>query len=233
MAANWPDAKLLTPTVFGVIAATVTLHGLSVRPLARRLGLAAREGNGILLVGASRWSTDLGLALTKAGCDVILSDNRYRRVSQARQQGLQTHYGNLLHEEVDLELPLERISWVFAASDLDSNNALICLHYRSTLGREHTLQLARAEQESGADASTPLEGRNPWGSQTTYDAITRRWWQGARFKVTKLSTEYSLENLRQDNPEGLQLFAVHEERLRPITDETQELPVGAKVVTLV
>ena len=40
IAANIPDAELLVPITFLVIAATVVIYGLTARPLALRLGVA-------------------------------------------------------------------------------------------------------------------------------------------------------------------------------------------------
>ena len=52
-AAGYPDARLVLPLVFAVIASTVLLHGLSLAPLARWLGLASGGRGGLLIVGAS------------------------------------------------------------------------------------------------------------------------------------------------------------------------------------
>ena len=51
--AGYPDARLVLPLVFAVIASTVVLHGLSLAPIARRLGLASGGRSGLLIVGAS------------------------------------------------------------------------------------------------------------------------------------------------------------------------------------
>ena len=115
-----------------------------LRPLARHLGLAASEGKGILIVGASLWGLSLAQALARAGADVVLADTRYRRVSRARMEGLEVHHGDVLAEEAAMELPMERVSWVLSAADDDAYNALVCLRFGSELGREHTLQLTPA-----------------------------------------------------------------------------------------
>ncbi|PIE21935.1 MAG: sodium:proton exchanger [Planctomycetota bacterium] len=230
------DAELLVPIVFGVIASTVLLHGLTIRPLARKLGLASHASNGILLVGASHWGIALGQALAKAGAFVILADTRFRRVSKARMEGLEVYYGDALAEDIALELPMERIAWIFAATDDDSYNSLVSLRYASDLGRQHALQLAAAERppterptgEKGAKEQPSIKGTVPWDGPLSWSEITRRYWKGASFKVTTLSEDYPWEQFREDQPEAFALFILVNGALEPVSSEKQ--PANGKLV---
>ena len=84
--AGYGGADLVMPAVFGLIAATMLLHGFSLGPLARRLGLHLGEGDGILIVGASRWATDFATALHKAGVQVTLADTYPGALREARRR---------------------------------------------------------------------------------------------------------------------------------------------------
>jgi len=225
------DGDLLMPIVFGVIIATVVLHGLTIRPLARKLGLAAKEGNGILVVGASRWAVALAHALQKAGAYAVLADNRYRRVSRARMEGLGVHYGDVLHEDLSMELPMERVSWVLAATDEDPYNSLVCMHFVHELGRERTVQTTPVQGEGGRDSPGRILGKTPWGSDGSHDAITRRFWEGAVFKVTSTSPEFTLADLKAKNPDALYMFFVYQNRIGVLDDQAAP-PPGAKIVSL-
>ncbi|MEE9126042.1 MAG: sodium:proton antiporter [Planctomycetota bacterium] len=225
-------APELMPIVFGVILATVVLHGLSIRPLARALGLAARAGTGILIVGASLWGVSLAQALAKAGASVVLADTRFRRVSRARMEGLEVHHGDVLAEEAAMELPMEQVSWVLAAADDDSYNALVCLRFAPELGREVVLQLTPGVQEKkGEEVKSHMKGRNPWGDEASYRNITSRFWRGASFKTTQITEEFTWENLRENAPEGMFMFYLHQGRLQILVPEA-EPPTGSKVIYL-
>jgi len=66
--AGYAGGELIQPTVFAVIVATVILHGFSLRPLARKLGLsAAAETQRLAVVGASAWASDRVVSLHRAG----------------------------------------------------------------------------------------------------------------------------------------------------------------------
>lgn len=227
-AAGFEDGPLLVPLVFGVILSTVLLHGLSIRPLARRLGLAAKEGNGILIVGASTWVIALAQALVRAGAHVVIADTRYRHVSKARQEGIEVHFGDVMSEEATMELPMERVSWVFGATEDESYNALTCLRFARELGREAVIQLTPATLD-GAKAG--MSGRAPWGEAGTFRAITSRFWKGNAFKVTHLSDEFTFEAFREKNADAVPLFYVLDERLRLATDDS-EPPAGSQLVYL-
>ena len=228
---GFEDAHLLVPIVFGVIVSTVVLHGLSIRPLAQRLGLAAVEGNGILIVGASTWGVSLAQALAKAGAYVVLADTRYRSVSEARVEGLEVHYGDVLEEDAMMELPMERVSWVLTATDDDAYNSLVSVHFVPDLGRERVLQLTPAATESGKEVRHRMLGKSPWGEAANHEEITRHFWKGASFKVTSISEAFGWEELVENNPTAKFLFYLHQDKLKVIEEGTTP-PQGAKVIYL-
>ena len=232
VAAGYPDAQLLEPIVFGVIITTVVLHGLTISPLARKLGLATGEGNGILIVGASLWGNSMAQALTKAGGFVVLADTRYRKVSQARIEGLEVHHGDVRSEDLLMELPMERIRLVLAATEDDAYNSLVMADLQRDLGRQSVFSLT-PQSASAADSRPHLTGNHPWGEGATYRSITRRFWIGQTFRVTTLTEEFNWEKLTTSNPDALFLFQIADNKLRAIPhDSDPKLKSGARIVYL-
>ena len=68
------DGALLAPLAFAVVAATVVLHGFSIGPLARALGLTSTRPPGVLIVGASRWTTTLNKTLANKNIPILITD---------------------------------------------------------------------------------------------------------------------------------------------------------------
>lgn len=228
---GYEDARLLVPIVFGVIVATVLLQGFTIQRLARRLDLGARPGTGILIVGASNWALALAEALAKAGAFVALADTRYHRVSRARRRGFLSYYGDVLSDEAQYELPLERISWVLAATDDDSYNALVCLDFARELGRSAVLQLTPERGEAGREGEHRTLGRTPWGEAGSYRALAGAYWVREQFKVTKLTDEFTLQDLFRRNPNATLLFRVQDGAVSPIDADNQP-GTGSQVVFL-
>ena len=89
-------AEQITPLAFAMVFVTVVMHGFTIGPLARRLGLARKEKPGVLLVGVNPWSIDLARTLSGAGIEPILADTNWRRLRPAREAGLNTFFGEVL-----------------------------------------------------------------------------------------------------------------------------------------
>ena len=82
------DGHRVVPLAFALVATTVVLHGFTLAPLARALGLAGAEAPGLLLVGGSRFTTALGKAVRGADVSVLVTDRNYAKLRSAREAGL-------------------------------------------------------------------------------------------------------------------------------------------------
>ncbi|MEM0969160.1 MAG: sodium:proton antiporter, partial [Verrucomicrobiota bacterium] len=67
-------AQQLVPLTFSVIVGTVTFYGLTAGPVARRLGLASRNPQGVLFAGTPRWAIEAGKLLKEEGFQVLYVD---------------------------------------------------------------------------------------------------------------------------------------------------------------
>jgi NhaP-type Na+/H+ or K+/H+ antiporter len=224
--AGYADARLILPVLFGVIVTTVLLHGLTIRPLARRLDLAGHPGGGLLIVGVSVWSIALARTLRDAGVDVLLTDSDYRATVRARMQGVEAFHGDVLNEDDLDELPSERVSWSLAASPDDHYNALACLSLRNMIGPDHTLQLTPAKD---GEAAPHLVGRALWDDRGTFESLSARFWSGRTFRGTQLTETFGPDAFREQHPEAIVLFAVGTKGLVAVSDD-DEASAGTRVV---
>ncbi|MCH2459379.1 MAG: sodium:proton antiporter, partial [Henriciella sp.] len=128
-------ADQIVPLAFAMVFTTVVLHGFTIGPLARKLGLARSEKPGVLLVGANSWSVEFAKALKSVKIDVIVADSNYRRLRPAREAGLDTFLGEVLSEDAEIRLDHSRFDTVVALSTNDSHNALVCSQFAPEVGR--------------------------------------------------------------------------------------------------
>ncbi len=140
-AAGYPDAAKLLPLVFLVIMVTVLAHGFSIGAVARWLGLAAKDDNGMLIVGASTFTIALAVTLKKLGQDVMLVDGAYPRLKEARMQGVDVYYGEILSEHAEHHLEAQHLNHLLAATDNDFYNALVCKAKGKRFGHHRSFQL--------------------------------------------------------------------------------------------
>ncbi len=210
LAASLASAEKMIPLAFAMVFATVVLHGFTITPLAKALGLASTERPGILISGASPWSAALAQALQEAEAPVLVADASWRRLRPARQAGVPTYYGELLSEVTEHHLDLNRFGALLAVAGNEAHNALVCTDLAPELGRASIYQLnARGKDEDDKRAlSYTLQGMTLLHSAAPLDDLLRRHFAGWTFQQTKISEEYGPEDYAGDMAEGAEIVAI-------------------------
>lgn len=216
--AGYEDARLLLPIVFAIIVLTVVLHGITLGPLARGLGLASTGGGGLLIVGISSWSLELARTLQEKGIHTVVVDSHFRAIARARVRGAEAVYGDVLSSDTLDDLPFEELTWVLAAGADHDYNDLVGIALSRTFGREHVFTVTPAEDEERAEH---LSANAPWGELGTYASLSARHWSKRPFKTTLLTDAFSVEAFREKQPEAIVLFAIRDGQLRLVGDADQ------------
>lgn len=192
-AERFPEAARLVPVIFLVILMTVAVYGLTAAPVARWLGLSRGVSQGVLFVGAHAWARQLALALQGADVEVLLVDTNYGEVQAARIAGLPAHYGSVVAEDLMHVSAMDGIGQLLALTHNDHVNALACLQFGPSLGRDRVFQLA-GEDGGASDPSLPahLRGRPLFDTELGYWDLEARFRAGATVKRTRLSEEFTL-----------------------------------------
>ena len=178
---GYPDAKLVLPLIFAVIACTVVLHGLSLAPIARRLGLASGGRGGLLIVGASAWAVGLGEVLRNAGMPVLVVDRSTSALKAARLVGLQTLRMEVLSTIGEEIIDLREFDHLVATTPDDAYNALVCTRFAAELGRERVFQIAPEESSGRHATSREWRGKIVLGEDMTHERLAVLMQSGATF----------------------------------------------------
>jgi NhaP-type Na+/H+ or K+/H+ antiporter len=166
-------ADEVVPLTFAVIVATVVIYGLGMGPLARRLGLAARHQEGVLIIGAGPVERAVADALADSGVAVVLATTNRQDHYEARMAGRRAYYGNVLARDVDLDLDLAGIGRLLALTPNDEVNTLACSRFAATFGGAETYQLAPRQTSAGIDSNpaTDFGGRILFGTEWDYATL--------------------------------------------------------------
>ena len=81
---GFEDAALIAPLAFVLVAVTVVLHGFTLAPFARFLGLTGADTPGVILIGGSPWTTAFAEAIKKADVPVLMTDPNFGNLRAAR-----------------------------------------------------------------------------------------------------------------------------------------------------
>lgn len=203
------DAAILTPLAFTMVFATVIVHGFSIAPLAKALGLSRANGpQGLLLVGANPWSVALAQELRDADIPLILADPSWSSLREARLAGIRVFHGEVLSETAEEKLDHAQIDWLLAASANDAYNALVCVEFAPELSRHRVYQLS-GQEKNQSDSNTiafTARGRIAINPGRTYGSLRRDFWHGWTFRKTTLSADYPLERFMADLPQNADLI---------------------------
>lgn len=232
------QAQLLAPVTFLVILGTVACYGLAAAPIARVLGLADANPQGVLLAGADPWVRDLGVAIKSCGCPVVLVDTNFRNVSEARMAGLTADCASILSEHVQEELDLSGIGRLVALTPNDEVNAMATRELAHLFGRANVYQLAPRNLDSSRRQSVParLRGRLVFDRAVNRDQLAQRLAAGAKIKKTSLTDKFSWSDYRAKYGEASAVLFVVDPagRLSVCSDETEpKAPPGATLIALV
>jgi NhaP-type Na+/H+ or K+/H+ antiporter len=226
----------LVPATFLVIFGTVVIYGLTAAPVARRLGLATANPQGVLIAGADAVARAIATALSSAGIHVLLVDTNRWNIHAARMENLPSRHDNILSEHALGTLDLGNIGRFFGLTSNDEVNSLSAMHLAPEFGRAAVYQLTPQQRTTGGD-KTPahLRARFLFSPRLTHSELAERLERGARIKATKLTEEFTFEQFQQQyGSAAIPLFLLDGGRLTVLTTQDQASPrPGQSVLALV
>ncbi|WP_372801204.1 cation:proton antiporter [Paracoccus seriniphilus] len=213
------DGALIAPLAFVLVLVTVVLHGFTLAPLARRMGLTSGDRPGLLIVGGSLFATGLAKALEKADVNVLITDTNRDHLRTARAVGVQTFYGDILGDAAEHNVEFIAYGAILAASDNDAYNTLVATDLAPEFGRDSIWQLARHKEDRARHAlPTQLGGQTIEGNRTLAQYLELLG-EGWIFRTTRLTEEYRLEAWREARPGAIPLAVVQNGQLWLVNSE--------------
>ena len=189
----------VVPYVFLVIVGTVAVYGLTISPLARYLGLADPDPQGVLFLGAYIWTQRAALALQDLGFKVLLIDANTKNIEQAKDNDLPADTADALSESVIDELNLSGLGRFLALTPNDEVNALAALHFTEVFENNEVYQLAArpgSQRDTAGELPEHLRGRPLFGESTTHASLSKRFSDGGEIRTFELTVDFPYESLR-------------------------------------
>tara|TARA_B000000460_G_scaffold246833_1_gene220787 strand:- start:3557 stop:5668 length:2112 start_codon:yes stop_codon:yes gene_type:complete len=234
VSAGIDDGAQIAPLAFVLVLVTVVLHGFTLAPLARRLGLTSGEKPGLMIVGGSLFATGLAKALEKAEVNVLITDTNRDHLRTARAQNIPTFYGDILGEAAESNVEFITYSGILSASDNDAYNTLVATDLAPEFGREAIWQLARHKEDRARHAlPSQLGGQTIDGNRTLAEYLELLA-EGWIFRTTRLTEEYRLDDWRAVREGAIPLAVVQDGKLWFVTDPDSDVvdKAGVRIVSL-
>jgi hypothetical protein len=231
------EASRLVPVTYTVIVGTVAFYGLLAGPLARRLGLAVRNPQGLLIAGITEFTIECARAFRETDIRVVLVDSNYDATTRARMRGVTAVSASITSEFVTDELDHAGIGRLLAATPNDHVNTIACLHFAPLFGHANVYQLNHVDEEETTrdGVSAEFTGRVLFEGGPTFDDLDARTRRGFQIKKTSLTEEFTLKHFRtQRGPEALVLFTMNaKNELLIHTPESSDPGPGDTLIALV
>ena len=202
-------AEQLVPMVFTVIVGTVVIQSLSGGMVARWLGVATPESNGVLVVGANPVALAFAEALADAGHQVVVASTDWRGVSKARMAGLSVFYGSVVSRYADRHLELVGLGNLLALSKRADLNELACLRYRYEFGRNalYTLPMkSETEKSEKHQVTGQSAGQVLYGGEHSVEDIQALAGSGMEPRTTELTDTFGAAEYLEKYPDRFILF---------------------------
>ncbi|ADM10460.1 Na(+):H(+) antiporter [Parvularcula bermudensis HTCC2503] len=221
---GFEEGGLMVPLAFAMVFATVVLHGFTIAPLGKLLGLASDAPPGVLIVGASPWSIELAKKIHDLDVPVLVTDPNYRALRGARNAGIPTYYGEILSEVSEHHIEFVRYGHLLALSGNEAHNSLVCTDLAPELSHNSTYQLsAGGKDDSRTSVSFALQGRSFLSDKMGLEDLLQRHWAGWKFQFTRLSEAFPPESyLEQLDDEAIIVMV---QRRQGLTFQTAESPI--------
>lgn len=201
-----PEAGLIGPLAFVLVAFTVVLHGFTLAPFARFLGLASTDNPGVIIIGGSAWTTAFAEALKRADVPVLMTDPNYGNLRAARTAGLSTFSGDILSEAAEERLELVSYETLVAATSNDAYNTLVATDLAPEFGRDNVFQVMRTKSDNARHQLPRTLGGAKFGPEETHEGMNRLVRDGWTFRVSRLTEEHGFDEWRKMHPDA-HLFA--------------------------
>ena len=202
------DAQKMVPATFMVIVGTVAVYGLAAAPLARRMGLADDNPQGIIFAGADVWIRELALLLQNNGFAVMLVDTNYQNISAAKMAGMRAFCASILSEQVLEETSLTGIGKLFALTRNDAVNAFAAKEYSHHFGTKNVYRLSPPDsgKKERATMGHKSSGRVLLDDEWSEPRLRAAWDAGFRPKMTRLTEEFTFNDFQHQHGEDAVLL---------------------------
>src|SRR5690625_4064812 len=183
---GYRDATTLTALTFALVFITVCVHGFTLGPLAKKLGLSNQDSQGILIVGASSFSIALSLKLKELGVPALIVDSSRGRLLPAIKQEIDTHQGEILSEHAQFEADITPYNAILAMTIDSSYNVLVTQSFAPEFGYNNAFSLPTPNDSHVNHYELPssVKAHLLFDEQAIFTELNR-----------KINTNYTLETI--------------------------------------
>ena len=152
-----PGAEYITPLVFSVVLVTVLLNATTARLFAKIVGVFLKTPEGVLIVGASKFSRLIASYLQKNDRHVVLLDTNIFNINTAKELGLEAINADIYSVELTDNIELNDVGYLLAMTGSDEINTKAISRFGKEFGETGTYRLMTSEELQTNEAPSSKE----------------------------------------------------------------------------
>ncbi len=152
-----PGAEYITPLVFSVVLVTVLLNATTARLFAKIVGVFLKTPEGVLIVGASKFSRLIASYLQKNDRHVVLLDTNIFNINTAKELGLEAINADIYSVELTDNIELNDVGYLLAMTGSDEINTKAISRFGKEFGETGTYRLMTSQELQTNEASSSKE----------------------------------------------------------------------------
>lgn len=134
-------AEYITPLVFVVVLGTVLINATTARLFARLTGVFLQESNGILIIGASKFSRSIAAYLNENDRQIVLIDSNIANIDQAKKLGLDASLVDIYSDELVDNIELSNIGFLIALTGNAEINKYAIQRFKKQFGEKGVFRI--------------------------------------------------------------------------------------------
>ncbi len=152
-----PGAEYITPLVFMIVLGTVLLNATTARFFAKIVKVFLMKSEGILIVGASRFSRLIASYLEANGRHVVLIDSNQGNIEKSRDLDLTALNTDIYSNNLLDDIELNDIGYLMALTGNSGINSYAIDKFSKQFGENGSFRLVSKEEMSD-NTNNPKEG---------------------------------------------------------------------------
>ncbi|WP_438961219.1 cation:proton antiporter [Nonlabens sp.] len=148
-------SKLITPLVFMIVLGTVLFNATTARLFAKIVGVFLKQSDGIMIVGASKFSRLIAGYLKKHGRSVVLVDTNSNNIKIAKEKGLDAVSADIYSDEITDDIEFNNIGFLMALTGNSQINDYALERFGDRFGEHGAYRLVHSREIKNPNQNPP------------------------------------------------------------------------------
>ncbi len=151
------EARYITPLVFMIVLGTVLLNATTARLFAKIVGVFLKQSNGIMIVGASKFSRLIAEYLVQNGRSVTLVDTNANNIRAAKESGLDAMVADINSDALTDDIEFNNIGYLMALTGNSQVNESAIERFGEAFGENGAFRLVHGTEINNPNVN-PAQG---------------------------------------------------------------------------